>query len=1474
MPNINRIRVNNVKYNFGTQMYDDFVMRFHGSNTIYDLANGGGKSVLMLLMMQNVIPNCTLDEKQPIEKLFRTEGGSKTIHSLIEWNLDDSDIEEDYRYMLTGFCARKAKDSSDTETGGRDTASIEYFNYCIFYRAYNSNDIVNFPLDSNGERITYQGLKDYLKQIDKELPELKVYIFDRKGEYQQFISKYGIYESAWEIVRGINKTEGHVRTYFETNYKTTRKVVEDLLIEEIIEKSFRDKTEGDDVNDTMAKTLLEIRDKLMELSEKKSEISRFDRQKEVLGVLIGRVNSLTDLYKQKDELTTELLSAYRSIESQIDEMEKELKSKKKEVEDVDHECAVMDRNISCMKVQLEEYSLVKASKEEEQAASVLENAKKELEQAQAKLETSENNNDYSEYAKIKKRLDEEVAIISKGKGGAGDTVERLYDYASVKKKFLDERLAGTRAKAEEAAKEEHTLKVSLKSLMNKKRDLECDNAVAESDETRLKKQLDRLDKQLSLERKKTSLLLLEDAAKLLREQERKQYQAEKQYRKTETDINKIHETRDELRFKKAECELMLEHIASEGKDVKLLESMIETDKARLDALLATYNSDLNEGTINELLKHLQKRMRRATKEKNAVKEQIASYEHRIELANEGRMIADTELIDEVCDYILERHDMTAISGQDYLLSKSEEERKDLLTNWHFLANAIVIENGDKDSLTELSDDRILRQMLSERMIPAFAESTLTEASYKNIDGVVFLHGREEGFYTEEGFSGDISELNNKLERANLNLTQHEDMVKMYEDDVRFVMKQQALFEIMDRCNLNSDSSERPDYKAILEEIASDEQELDAKEIELKEALEAINAEGAAIVKEVEILENIDKLYEDYQKAAESHQEAADKLAKVKAELESVSKAIDDDNSALKEVRERKKNYDALIFEGEKQWNESYAEYYQGRPILDLGYNEEQLDVEFMSMKAIVEKKLLNLEDKKALVDTLSDNSTKLLNSLKRRGADLEALAKSYAAGDIVMVSSKELDKLSENVKRYRKHLSDVQEEVSKASLKKSKLEGAIEHGKKGLLEQGITYQRVDVEEGELARILEEQNKALHRLVKQKAEMTEDFIKGQKMLSKRQDFYKDVRRLKDLYHLEMVDDDKLRDMSDYTMEQLKHCQEAFEQSMRKEQRARLDLEDYKVKAGDTLNGLGAYELADVIKRDVILPDTISELEDLTISLNDMIGFIALEQERIEQGISDMELIKSNFESQCLLRCQDVKTELSRLPKLSGISLDGEPIQMISLNIPYLSDEEQRESMSSYIDEIVQGVDRYENADDRLRFIRTQLSLKRLFSAVVTDMNAIKLLLYKRERIREQSRYLKYEEAVGSTGQSQGIYIQFLIAIINYIANLHSVNSDNNGLKKVIFIDNPFGAAKDIYIWEPIFEMLKLNNVQLVVPARGATPAITGRFDVNYILGQKLVSGKQQTVVVDYRSQVDKTEVEYKKVDFSQGSFNFI
>ena len=188
MPHINRIRVNNVKYNFGTQFYDDFMMRFSCKNTIYDLANGGGKSVLMLLLFQNLIPNCTLDEKQPIEKLFRKNEGSTTIHSLIEWKLSDEFIKDNFKYMLTGFCARKAKDNSETDLNGeikKNGQAIEYFNYVIFYRKFNDNDIKNLNESFNNIMKSIEQLNEKNENIlmaQKESKDLYQKINISSGE--------------------------------------------------------------------------------------------------------------------------------------------------------------------------------------------------------------------------------------------------------------------------------------------------------------------------------------------------------------------------------------------------------------------------------------------------------------------------------------------------------------------------------------------------------------------------------------------------------------------------------------------------------------------------------------------------------------------------------------------------------------------------------------------------------------------------------------------------------------------------------------------------------------------------------------------------------------------------------------------------------------------------------------------------------------------------------------------------------------------------------------------------------------------------------------------------------------------------------------------------------------------------------------------------------------------------------------------
>ena len=99
MPHIKSIRVTNVHFNNATQFYDDFNMELGGRNTTYDLENGGGKSLLLLMFLQTVLPKSNLRKEKP-SLLFQ---GGDHIHGVVEWIWRN----HEYKYLLTGFCARK-----------------------------------------------------------------------------------------------------------------------------------------------------------------------------------------------------------------------------------------------------------------------------------------------------------------------------------------------------------------------------------------------------------------------------------------------------------------------------------------------------------------------------------------------------------------------------------------------------------------------------------------------------------------------------------------------------------------------------------------------------------------------------------------------------------------------------------------------------------------------------------------------------------------------------------------------------------------------------------------------------------------------------------------------------------------------------------------------------------------------------------------------------------------------------------------------------------------------------------------------------------------------------------------------------------------------------------------------------------------------------------------------------------------------
>lgn len=1470
MPHINRIRVNNVKYNFGTQSYEDFMLKPFGHNMLYDLANGGGKSVLMLLMLQTVLPNCSLDDKQPVEKLFRTGDGSQTIHSLIEWKLDEADVLHGFRYMTTGFCARKA---SNAEEGSRETASIEYFNYCIFYRDYNANDIRNLPLVKDKEKITYTGLRRYLKELERD-SSLIVKVFDRKGEYQAFIADYGLYESEWEIIRGINKTEGHVRTYFETNYRTTRKVVEDLLIEEIIQRAFRIRG-GQESEDSMSKTLLDMKDKLLELSRKKNEIGNYDRQMELLKAFEERLDVLREVYERMSGLRRDITSLYRLADSMERRSGERVQSAEKRLEELAQELKHLNEKIDTARY------IEDRTRTRQMESRMLQLQKKTvadrtaLEAGKADLALRESMNDFLEYQEEKSKRDETAVELSAMKSEKSTLLEQVQRLTFFMKKELARQQREMGAELSALDTKYNSLRIRIRTMDERERELSGRVAVSTARMEEQNRRKAELSARLAENKRKTGLLVMEESDRLkeahAREltgiDERLAGQAERE-ETLRTDLEKV-------KAQLISCRVELKQLEGEQTLAADFMERYQNEKNKAEKLLEVYGARDYE-RLCEQIRERDMEVRAELKRQNTLAEQLLGSLERMQDENWGGFLAEPADAEQIREYISVRHGKKVQTGREYLAGLPEGQREELLREYPYLPVSFVTDGG----IPELFEDAGLRAgKFGGAMFAVIKEAALRNRRELAKEEDIALFSRDFGGMLEEGAQEkEQGRLRAELSEAQYRIRRLKDQQETYREDEDFL--RHFIFNYEEKIQEYRREKEEKDkrrngLKEQETELAAQTEQMQTELAALTQSDRDLIARSAELKQEILVLVQIADDFAQYQELESALVKTGQEKQESERGREEARQLADGMEKEAEQVNARRGAIRQKLLQSERVWKEKYQKYDVPGEYGECTLTPEELEAELNGKRMAYEQEHAQEEDKNRLLQSYVTAMNRCLRSIGNRGISMSTLYEMDGRSEIFGTEESELAKLREELRKGEKALAVQQKELERVSGEWNRL-----HGKTGQLENELQERyggtmELNLSEDEVEEYIENNRSRMERLAMEEQEqraLCRELAQESVLLA---DMRKDIERMAKSSRIvleqgqqEEIDTQK----AGVLKEQFRKLEEEYERRSSELKKRQDEFVKNRQKVIDTLVMLDGASLAEEMKESIVLPEDAQETARMIQSLNEVRECLALEKSRVESGIEDIISLKENFEDQCLQRCINIKTELDRLPKLSKITLDGEQIPMISLQIPYVREEFYRERMSAYIDEIVSNTDQFKDNTERMKYIRSALSFKKLFSIIVTDMNMIKLSLYKRERIREQSRLLRYEEAVGSTGQSQGIYIQFLIAIINYITNINSGKSDNTGLYKVIFIDNPFGAAKDIYIWEPIFELLRTNQVQLIVPARGTTPAITGRFDVNYILGQKLVGGRQQTVVVDYRSSIDTDETEYIPLQYEQEAFD--
>lgn len=469
MPQISKIRIVNFNYNDGNRFIPDELYDLASPdtgkalNTLFNLNNGGGKTVLVQLMMQPVHPKAMAGGRR-IEDYFSHTGDHSYI--LLEWNLDGSKEK-----LLTGISIA-ASSSASTEEDKRGN-SVKYYTFTTHYDTFSAYSISSLELSSNDNGNYVPAQFDYVREKAKSSRGLLTYYSsDDAVKWAEFLAEYGIFRTEWEsVIEVLNKDEGGLNQYFD-EAKTSDKLIANFFIPAIEQKLMSVASQGTDCSlETM---LINYAKKI---TDKESVIKQRDTNKKLLEDLEGVSEISDDLYNANDAFVANvsetrgfaaaLGNRMNAVNEETGRVAQEIEGQNTLITRIDHEKKSKNYYVAS-----EKRDRVKADMEEALAL---------LEQSKATLEAKRHEEDILQSAKLYRQIqkaDGKITGLKKlieDKENHSDDAERI---ANLKYSVL--------VKAREAKSEQESIRAELEEKINQESATvkECQDAKKKSEAAR------------------------------------------------------------------------------------------------------------------------------------------------------------------------------------------------------------------------------------------------------------------------------------------------------------------------------------------------------------------------------------------------------------------------------------------------------------------------------------------------------------------------------------------------------------------------------------------------------------------------------------------------------------------------------------------------------------------------------------------------------------------------------------------------------------------------------------------------------------------------------------------------------------------------------------------------------------------------------------------------------------------------------
>ncbi len=324
MSKINAVRFINLNYNNGAIRISDETFHLNGESTLLSLQNGGGKSVLVQMMMAPFVHRRYQNAKdRPFSGYFTT---SKPTFIMVEWKLDLG-----AGYVLTGMMVRRSQEQTEERK-----EELEVVNFISEYKAACTWDIHHLPVvEKTKKEVVLKGFHVCRQLFESYKKERGVRFFyydmNNQAQIRQYfdkLSEYQIHYKEWEsIIKKVNLKESGLSDLF-ADCRDEKGLVEKWFLEAVEDKLNKDRNRMKEFQTIVEKYAGQYRDNQSKI-QRRDAIQAFSREAEQIrekGVDFQRAE--TALFAQKARIGVFL----RALRVQQDEEEKRLEDVERQKE--------------------------------------------------------------------------------------------------------------------------------------------------------------------------------------------------------------------------------------------------------------------------------------------------------------------------------------------------------------------------------------------------------------------------------------------------------------------------------------------------------------------------------------------------------------------------------------------------------------------------------------------------------------------------------------------------------------------------------------------------------------------------------------------------------------------------------------------------------------------------------------------------------------------------------------------------------------------------------------------------------------------------------------------------------------------------------------------------------------------------------------------------------------------------------------